>query len=237
MKRPAAQHRESQPFWNSSSRFWTPHAVVPLSKRRANIRLNLECISVRIVRLIAPLTAAAMVLPLGQAVHADLLIKVDKSTQRMIVEVNGRQLYDWPVSTGKQGFNTPAGAFSPFRMKRKHYSREWDYAPMPYSIFFTRNGHAIHGSYHRDIGRPASHGCVRLSVRNAATLWRLVRQEKMANTTVVLSNVIPDAGPTVADSAPPRRTADDSRHRAPRRKYRRRHVRKLLPFPFFLFGR
>jgi hypothetical protein len=189
----------------------------------------------RIACLIAPLTAAAAVLPLGQAVHADLLIKVDKSSQRMTVEVNGRQIYDWPVSTGKQGFNTPAGAFSPFRMKRKHYSREWDSAPMPYSIFFTRNGHAIHGSYHRDIGWPASHGCVRLSVRNAATLWHLVRQEKMANTVVVLSNVIPDAGPTaVADSAPPPQTADGSRLRASRRKYRRHHVWK---FPFFLFGR
>ena len=31
-------------------------------------------------------------------------------------------------------------------MARKHFSREWDDAPMPHSIFFTRIGHAIHGT-------------------------------------------------------------------------------------------
>ncbi|MGB9218286.1 MAG: L,D-transpeptidase, partial [Pseudolabrys sp.] len=44
-------------------------------------------------------------------------------------------------------------------------------------------------------GHAVSHGCVRLSVKNAATLWKLVKQEKMANTSVVLSGAIRDAGP------------------------------------------
>jgi lipoprotein-anchoring transpeptidase ErfK/SrfK len=140
-------------------------------------------------RLIAPLTAATVaVLTLGQAAHADLLIKVDKSAQRMTVTVDGNQLYDWPVSTGGRGYDTPSGTFKPFRMDIDHYSEEWDNAPMPYSIFFTKTGDAVHGTYEqRNLGHAVSHGCVRLSVKNAATLWKLVTREKMASTTVVLS--------------------------------------------------
>jgi len=147
--------------------------------------------------------AATVILFATAPARTALLIAIDKTTQTMTVSVDGEPLYRWPVSTGKQGYNTPAGAFSPFRMERDHYSREWDDAPMPYSIFFTKKGHAIHGSYHRGIGRPASHGCVRLSVRDAATLWRLVRQAKMANTTVVLTGRIPPPGSeAVARAAP-----------------------------------
>ena len=79
-------------------------------------------------------------------------------------------------------------------MEIDHHSDEWDDAPMPYSIFFTKIGHAIHGTNEqRNLGRPVSHGCVRLSVKNAAALWELVKRQKMANTTVVLSGTIPNA--------------------------------------------
>src|SRR5215470_20296541 len=150
----------------------------------------------RINRFIAPLTAATVaVLTLCQAAHANLLIQVDKSTQRMTVTVDGKQLYDWPVSTGGSGYDTPSGTFRPFRMEIDHTSDEWDDAPMPYSIFFTQIGHAIHGTYaQRNLGHAVSHGCVRLAVQNAATLWKLVKQEKMANTSVVLNGAISDSG-------------------------------------------
>ena len=146
----------------------------------------------RIVRFIPALIAITIaVFTLGQTAHADLLIKVDKSAQRMTVTVNGQQLYEWPVSTGGSGYDTPSGNFKPFRMEIDHYSEEWDDAPMPYSIFFTQIGHAIHGTYaQRNLGHAVSHGCVRLSVKNAATLWKLVKQEKMANTSVVLNGAI-----------------------------------------------
>jgi lipoprotein-anchoring transpeptidase ErfK/SrfK len=101
----------------------------------------------RISHLIAPLTAAAIsALPLSQAAYAELLIKVDKSAQRMTVTVNGEHLYDWPVTTGGSGYDTPSGTFKPFRMEIDHYSDEYDNAPMPYSIFFTQTGNAIHGT-------------------------------------------------------------------------------------------
>src|SRR5215475_6480210 len=164
----------------------------------------------RISHLIAPLTAAAIsALPFGQAAYAELLIKVDKAAQRMTVTVNGAQLYDWPVSTGGSGYDTPSGTFKPFRMEIDHTSDEWDDAPMPYSIFFTQIGHAIHGTYaQRNLGHAVSHGCVRVSVKNAATLWKLVRQEKMANTSGVLSGAIRESGP-VARARPMPLDADD----------------------------
>jgi hypothetical protein len=82
---------------------------------------------------------------------------------------------------------------------REHYSEEWDDAPMPYSVFFTKQGHAIHGTYEvRHLGQPVSHGCVRLSVKNASILWDLVKQHKMANTMVVLTGEIPGGGMAVA---------------------------------------
>ena len=151
----------------------------------------------RIRRLIVPFGLAALVCLLSaQAAQANLLIQIDKSAQRMAVTVDGKPLYDWPVSTGGRGYDTPGGSFKPFRMDRDHHSDEFDGAPMPYSIFFTRTGTAMHGTFEqRHLGHAVSHGCVRLSVKNAATLWQLVKHEKMANTTVEVSGTVADAQP------------------------------------------
>ncbi|WP_082487660.1 L,D-transpeptidase [Methylobacterium sp. Leaf89] len=118
---------------------------------------------------------------------AEVLIAVDKDAQRMTVTVDGQTRYDWPVSTGLDGYDTPSGAHRPFRMERTHFSREFDDAPMPNAIFFTGQGHAIHGTNHtRRLGSAASHGCVRLAPRNAATLFSLVKAEGMGKTRVVI---------------------------------------------------
>jgi hypothetical protein len=136
-----------------------------------------------IVALSSLLASTAFALP----ALADVLVTVDKGAQRMSVSVDGVPRYDWTVSTGKAGHATPSGSFRANRMERHHFSREWDDAPMPYSIFFTGQGHAIHGTSHvRSLGRAASHGCVRLSVGHAATLFALVRAEGLGNTRVVV---------------------------------------------------
>jgi hypothetical protein len=123
---------------------------------------------------------------------AEVYILVNKTTQRMTVSVDGEQRYSWPVSTGMAGYATPAGAFTPYRLEREHYSREWDDALMPYSIFFTEAGHAIHGS--RVVGRlgsPASHRCVRVAPAKASTLFNLVMTEGLANTRIEVIGVDP----------------------------------------------
>ncbi len=116
-----------------------------------------------------------------------LIITVNKVSQKMTVELDGDELYQWPVSTGAPGYDTPSGTFQPFRMEKDHFSKEWDDAPMPYSIFFTPDGHALHGSYHvASLGRRASHGCVRILPANAAILFALVQKTGMSNTRVVI---------------------------------------------------
>lgn len=116
-----------------------------------------------------------------------VLITVNKASQKMTVSVDGEKTYVWPVSTGASGYTTPSGTFTPFRMEKTHFSKEWDDAPMPNSIFFTMEGHAIHGSLHtKSLGRRASHGCVRLAPPNAAVLFALVQKTGMRNTRVVV---------------------------------------------------
>src|SRR3954468_6279094 len=128
-----------------------------------------------------------MLLSAGAA-QAKVDITVDKDNQQMTVAVDGVARYHWPVSTGIPSRETPNGAFRTFRMEEDHYSKEFDDAPMPHSIFFTKVGHAIHGtdSVGR-LGTPASHGCVRLSRQNATTLYALVQEQGVLNTTVNLT--------------------------------------------------
>jgi lipoprotein-anchoring transpeptidase ErfK/SrfK len=116
---------------------------------------------------------------------ADVRISVDTFAQQMTVFVDGAPRHTWPVSTGGQGYSTPAGSFRPFRLEVEHYSQEWDDAPMPHSIFFTELGHAIHGTKSTaSLGSPVSHGCVRLAPGNAALLFTLVQQNGLGNTQV-----------------------------------------------------
>lgn len=157
--------------------------------------------SANVVALVAATIVATFTLAASPA-RADLLITVDKTTQRMTVDKDGETLFVWPVSTGAAGYDTPSGTFRPFRMEKDHFSKEWDDAPMPNSIFFTMKGHAIHGSTHKSIGRPASHGCVRLEPNNAALLFDLVKQETMAKTRVVLTGVAPTAPQVARRTAP-----------------------------------
>jgi hypothetical protein len=131
--------------------------------------------------------AGLMLFAAGSA-QAKVSITVDKNAQQMTVAVDGVERYHWPVSTGNPSHETPNGSFRTFRMEEDHYSKEFDDAPMPHSIFFTKVGHAIHGTESEGrLGTPVSHGCVRLSRANATTLYALVQQEGVLNTTVTLT--------------------------------------------------
>src|SRR6195952_1491784 len=137
--------------------------------------------------LLSALTGFVLLSSIGAA-QAKISIIIDKNAQEMSVAVDGVQRYRWPVSTGNPSHETPNGIFQTFRMEPDHYSKEFDEAPMPHSIFFTKSGHAIHGtdSVSR-LGNPASHGCVRLSRANAATLYAMVQKDGVLNATVTLT--------------------------------------------------
>jgi lipoprotein-anchoring transpeptidase ErfK/SrfK len=121
-----------------------------------------------------------------------IVISIDKTKQKMVVSIDGVEEYDWPVSTGRRGYSTPSGTYTPTSMNEVWYSKQWDNAPMPHSIFFMKDGHAIHGSSEvKNLGRAASHGCVRISPENAAMLYALVGKNGLENTQVVLTGVTP----------------------------------------------
>ena len=157
----------------------------------------------RTALLPASLLAAALALPCAAPAHADVLATIDKTTQRMSVAVDGDTRYVWPVSTGRPGYDTPNGTYHPFRMEADHFSKEWDDAPMPHSVFFTKIGHAIHGSLDtKHLGSAASHGCVRLSPANASTLYALIGAEGLKDTTVVVAGRTPFATADARRRAP-----------------------------------
>lgn len=115
----------------------------------------------------------------------NLLAHVDVSRQQMTVSMNGRVLHVWNVSTARQGKITPRGQFRPQALRARHVSSIYGSA-MPYSIFF-RGNYAIHGTNQvRQLGQPASAGCVRLHTANARQLFALVQQAGAARTRIVI---------------------------------------------------
>lgn len=130
--------------------------------------------------------AAAVFLLSFATARAEVVVTVDKTAQRLTVEVDGSSRYRWPVSTARWGYSTPNGSYRPQWLARKWFSRKYDWSPMPYSIFFNE-GYAIHGSYEiSHLGRPASHGCIRLHPENAAVLFALVKGH-MQDTRIVVT--------------------------------------------------
>jgi len=133
-----------------------------------------------------PAIAAAFVLSIFSVAPAlaDVVVNIDKSSQRMSVSVNGQPRYAWPVSTGRSGYGTPSGVFAPQMMARRWFSKKYYNSPMPHSIFFY-HGFAIHGTNDlRRLGGPASHGCVRLHPSNAAALYALVERNGRGSTRI-----------------------------------------------------
>ncbi|HET7718113.1 MAG TPA: L,D-transpeptidase [Bauldia sp.] len=155
------------------------------------------------VGLVVAAICASLFVGWASPAGAGILIAIDKGTQRMAVTVDGVRKYVWPVSTGAPGYTTPSGTYTPFRLEKDHFSEEWDDAPMPHSIFFTYQGHAIHGSIHtRRLGSPVSHGCVRLAPENAAVLYELVETRGLGNTRIVLADSMPTAAGKPIDTRP-----------------------------------
>lgn len=126
-------------------------------------------------RLCLLLLSGLMTCAAAASASADVRVRIDTGSQTMHVYVNG-SLHDvWPVSTGRRGYGTPGGNFRPQRLAKRWYSSKYNGAPMHNAIFF-HGGYAIHATTETGrLGRPASHGCVRLHPSHAAELYSLVR--------------------------------------------------------------
>jgi lipoprotein-anchoring transpeptidase ErfK/SrfK len=187
--------------------------------------------------------ASAETTPGTKQIGSSILIAIDKAKQKMTVSIDGVQQYEWPVSTGRAGYSTPSGTYTPTSMNEVWYSQEWDNAPMPHAIFFMKDGHAIHGSYEvKTLGKPVSHGCVRISPKNAATLYALVKKNGTKNTQVVLTGVTPGGESNVASDRYPGWFESEDNYYTSRRWYyapapsRRYYAPKRRGFFEQLFG-
>ncbi len=141
----------------------------------------------RLFSVLAALAATAFLACFaGDRALANVIVHIDRATQRMSVVVDGEPRYNWRISTARRGYITPPGSYHPQMMARRWFSKRYYNSPMPHSIFFYR-GYAIHGTYEiSHLGGPASHGCVRLDPGNAAILYGLVAREGMSRTTIVV---------------------------------------------------
>ncbi len=134
--------------------------------------------------LLAMVLALSAVFSTGA--RADIAVHIDLGSQTMNGDVDGAHFATWAVSTARPGYRTPVGSFRPQVLDRMHRSSIYENAPMPYSVFFDGN-FAIHGTTEvRNLGRPVSHGCVRLHPANARVLYDLIGREGMRNTSITI---------------------------------------------------
>jgi hypothetical protein len=167
--------------------------------------------------LLGVVSVSCALLAMSGLAYALVRIDVDLSTQTMHVATDDGENYDWPISSGKMGHLTPRGRFRPTRLFPIVYSSKYNNAPMPHSIFF-HGQYAIHGTNAVGaLGRPASHGCIRLSRANAAILYEKVRAQGAA---ISIVGAAPAKGSTLA--------ARRARHAAPAMAYAPR--RRLRSF-------
>lgn len=131
---------------------------------------------------------AVITLLMPQTSQAEVVVRINKSSQTMNVWVNGEHRHSWPVSTGRGRYATPGGNYKPQRLAARHYSSKYNNAPMHNAIFFNR-GYAIHATTEvRHLGRAASHGCVRLHPSNARELYGLVQAYGPRNTRISITH-------------------------------------------------
>ena len=154
-----------------------------------------------------------------RAPSSTLRATIDLTRQRMTIVANGKRLYHWPISSGRRGYETPRGKFRHGWMAKRWHSRKYNMAPMPYSVFFN-GGIATHGTTAVSrLGRPASHGCIRLRTANARTFYNLVRRHGMKRTRIVVTGHARQGSRKVARRV--NRRVRRSVRRPVRRNYRR----------------
>jgi len=129
----------------------------------------------------------------GRIQNAAVHITVDLTSQRLRVrsaELTG----EFKISSGLlPGHGTPGSGkcFAPDAMEPMHYSSLYNNAPMANTIFFNGNI-AVHATGAEALlGRPASHGCIRLSKADSKTVYDLVRANGKNNAVICVEGITP----------------------------------------------
>ncbi len=109
-------------------------------------------------------------------------VDINLSKQVLSIFENGSNQGNFRISSGKRGMNTPTGTFNIMNKRKRAWSNKYKLF-MPYWMQFTNQGHGLHelpewpsgykeGANH--LGVPVSHGCVRLGVGSAETVFHFV---------------------------------------------------------------
>ena len=107
-------------------------------------------------------------------------IEVDISEQKLTAYKGGRKKNEFSISSGVGKYPTPVGDFSIW-WKLLHDDMKYEYGPdhpdnydiknVPHVMYFN-GAYALHGAFwHNNFGHPMSHGCVNISLPNAAWLY------------------------------------------------------------------
>lgn len=144
----------------------------------------------------APLALAALLAAVPARAQEQLSLDLNIPTSRLVVREGDRVLKSYPISVGMLGHDTPTGEFMVSRAEWNPSwtppEREWakDDKKMPpgpnnpmgrVKLFFAPY-YFIHGTPHeKDLGAPASHGCVRMSNANVIELGKLLHTRAKAS--------------------------------------------------------
>lgn len=144
-----------------------------------------------------------------------LSVRIDLSSQRLSLAYDGGPRESWAISSGREGFGTPRGVYRPQWSSKMWFSRTYDNAPMPHAVFFN-GGIAVHATQSLGmLGRPASHGCIRLAPANAARFYALVHKFGYAATRIEVFGTPPPSPIASRSTAGRRVAAPSARPRAP----------------------
>jgi lipoprotein-anchoring transpeptidase ErfK/SrfK len=143
-------------------------------------------------------SGASAAAPLLAPPEPTLFADIDLGRQEMTVSDKNGELGRWKISSARGGYKTPTGTYTVHYTSRMHYSKQYGFAPMPYSVFFNE-GVAVHGTNAiGQLGQPASHGCVRAHPANAKIFYNLVQKHGMEMTRVTVHGK-PPYSPAVAE--------------------------------------
>lgn len=110
----------------------------------------------------------------------EVWVNINLSAQYMTIYQGNTELLGLYISSGKDGWETPTGTFYINSMIPLHdmvgetASESWYVPDVPWAMYFTNNGHAIHGTYwHDNYGTRLSHGCINMPVWAAEYLYSM----------------------------------------------------------------
>lgn len=100
-------------------------------------------------------------------------IDINLSNQSLTAFEGNTPVFNTLVSTGST-FPTPVGTYHiQYRVRSQRMTGPgYDLPNVPWVMYFTNRGHAIHGAYwHNNFGHPMSHGCVNMRPSEAEWLY------------------------------------------------------------------